>query len=113
MSDRLDGQQSGRDPSGRFTSGNAGGPGRPRRITERAYLQTMSEACPPDVWREIIAKAVEQAQAGDSKSREWLASYLLGRPETAASSLHKIAVVDAAGSDPVESEATLHRLMHG
>ena len=66
-----------RDSSGRFATGNPGGPGRPRRIVEADYLAVMSEACPADAWRMIVMRAVEAAKRGEPKSREWLARYLL------------------------------------
>ncbi len=81
-----------------------------RRPTERQYLAALSEACPPDTWREIVGKAVEDAKAGDPKAREWLASYLMGRPEHKAHSLHRLAVEDATGADAVEKAADLERL---
>lgn len=95
----------GRDGRGRFAEGNAGGPGRARRATEREYLAALSEACPPDTWRAIVARAVADAEGGDAKAREWLASYLLGRPEHAATTLHKLAVQEESGRDPVASDA--------
>lgn len=110
---RLDGPETGRDQTGRFAPGNAGGPGRPRRATERAYLATISEACPPDTWREIVAKAVDDARAGDAKARDWLAAYLVGKPEAAAKTLHALAVEDAAGTDPVEADAFLAAALAG
>lgn len=112
---RLDGANNGpvgdRDRAGRFAPGNGGGPGRPRRATERAYLATISAACPPDAWREIVSRAVADAKAGDAKARDWLAAYLVGRPETAAVTLHTLAVEDAAGTDPVDADASLAKLM--
>jgi hypothetical protein len=47
-----------RDPQGRFTVGNPGGPGRPRRAVEREYLAAMSDAVSLDEWREIVKAAV-------------------------------------------------------
>ena len=78
---RLDGQQNGqdggpRDLHGRFTLGNPGGPGRPRRATEATYLLALSDACPPETWQRICQKAVEQAIEGDASARAWLSKYL-------------------------------------
>ena len=112
---RIDGAENGdagnRDQAGRFASGNRGGPGRPRRVTERAYLAAISEACPPDVWQEIVAQAVQDAKAGDAKARDWLAAYLVGRPDAAAVTLHRLAVEDEAGTDAVAAEASLASLL--
>ncbi len=43
--------------NGKWTPGNPGGPGRPRRAIERDYLVAISEACPPETWRQIVARA--------------------------------------------------------
>jgi hypothetical protein len=81
------------------------------RATGRTYLTALSEACPPETWREIVETAVENAKAGDAKAREWLASYLIGRPENAANTLHQIAVEEVAGTDQIAQDATLARLL--
>ncbi len=80
------------------------------RPTGRAYLAALSEACPPDTWREIVAKAVTDAKAGDAKARDWLASFLVGRPEAGAVTLHALAVEEAAGTDAVARDADLESL---
>lgn len=109
---RLNGEKTGRDESGRFVAGAPGGPGRPRRQTERNYLQVLSEVCGPDAWREIVERAVSDAKSGDERARSWLAGYLLGRPETAARTLHQLAVEAEADSDPVASDARLERMIN-
>jgi hypothetical protein len=90
----------GRDNSGKFAAGNAGGPGRPPRATERDYLVALSESCSTDDWQEIVAKAVIDAKNGDAKARAWLAGYLIGEPGSRGEMLHMLAVEMAAGSDP-------------
>jgi hypothetical protein len=81
------------------------------RATGRTYLAALSEACPPETWREIVERTVEDAKAGDYRARDWLASYLVGRPEGASVTLHQIAVEDVAGTDRVEEDATMARLL--
>jgi hypothetical protein len=71
-------EPSGRDAGGKFAPGNPGGPGRPRRAVEREYLAQLAEACPPETWRQVCQRAVDDARAGDAKARDWLAKYLLG-----------------------------------
>lgn len=88
----------GRDARGRFTSGNPGGPGRPRRETERDYLRVLVSACPLDRWERIIAKAVDDAEAGDAKARDWLTRHLIGADPPG---LTRLAAEDALGVDPV------------
>ena len=68
----------GRDALGRFTEGNDGGPGRPSRATERAYLDATIGAVDLDDWRAIVARAVTDAKAGDAKARAWIAHYIIG-----------------------------------
>jgi hypothetical protein len=100
----------GRTASGQFAHGNPGGPGRPRRATERAYLAALSDACPPETWRAIVERAVADAMAGDAKAREWLAHYLVGKPDSVAATLHALAVDAELGADPVAESITRRRL---
>jgi hypothetical protein len=96
--DRRDAQ------NGRFLPGNPGGPGRPRRAIEADYLAALSEAVSMDSWRAVVARAVEQAQAGDFKAREWIADRLLGKPT--GDGLLKLAAAELVGYDPVQDEAS-------
>ena len=57
---------------------NPGGPGRPKRATEEAYLQATTSACSPQDWQEICDKAKEQAKEGNDRAREFLRKALLG-----------------------------------
>jgi hypothetical protein len=88
--------------SGRFLLGNPGGPGRPRRAVEADYLAALSDRVPLESWRAIVAKAREQAESGDAKVREWLATYLVGRSRDGA--LLDLAASELAGYDPVEAQ---------
>jgi len=70
-----------RDEKGRFVKGASGNPqGRLPKQTETSYLQVSESVCTFDVWREIVAKAVEQAKRGDARARQWLSDYLIGKP---------------------------------
>jgi hypothetical protein len=84
----------GRDAQGRFAPGHPGGPGRPRRTVEHDYLATLSSAVPLDRWRRIVERAATDAEGGDSRAREWLSAYLLGRVPPG---LNDLAVVEARG----------------
>jgi hypothetical protein len=78
---RLNGHNgNGRNGKGQFAPGNAGGPGRPRRVAEHDYLRVLAEECPPETWRAICRRAVADAKTGDSRARDWLSRYLLGNP---------------------------------
>lgn len=86
----------GRDAAGRFTRGNPGGPGRPRRAVETDYLRALTERVTPDVWGDIIDNVVNAARGGDMRAVAFLARYLHGAtPPT----LFSLAVADAAGAD--------------
>src|SRR5689334_19093480 len=67
-----------RRDNGTFAPGGPGGPGRPPRPVEAVYLRTLSDACSPDKWRQIVDEAVGQALLGDAAARNWLGKYLLG-----------------------------------
>ncbi len=84
----------GRDGSGKFADGNLGGPGRPRRAIEREYLATLGEAVTLNDWREVVARAVTDAKAGDAPARAWLAKYLVGDKPSA---LLDLAAAEADG----------------
>lgn len=85
-----------RDGSGRFLPGNSGGPGRPKRATETAYLRVLSDVLTPDAWRGIVERAVKDAQAGDDKARAWLSRFALGAEPPPLSTL---AALDWLGID--------------
>ncbi len=108
-SNGLDGTETGRAKGGRFAPGNPGGPGRPRRETERDYIRALAEAVSVDTWKAIVETAVRDAGQGDRYAREWLSSYLMGRPEGVASTLHELAVEELAESDPVARGAAIAR----
>ncbi len=69
-----------RDEKGRFTKGNGGGPGRPKKNREDRYYEIAMNACPFADWRAIWKKAVKQAKTGDSTARKFVADYLIGPP---------------------------------
>ena len=50
------------------------------RPKEEQYLDIMLRTCTPDDWEKIVLSAVTRAKAGDSKAREWLSNYILGKP---------------------------------
>jgi hypothetical protein len=77
--------KSGRNTNGQFAPGNPGGPGRPKRATESDYIRALSDACPIEVWQEIVGKAVEEARAGNPAARMWLGKYLMNNTSLNAS----------------------------
>ena len=95
----------GRAPNGRFANGNSGGPGRPRRAVERDYLAVISQTCPPEVWQMVVDRAVQDAQAGDARAREWLTRYVIG---SQPASLLELSVWDQRGYTADEQVRQLH-----
>jgi hypothetical protein len=70
MSDRLS--------NGTFAPGNSGGPGRPRRRTEKEYLAALVEGVSIEDWQAIVKRALDDAKGGDYRARDWLGKYLVG-----------------------------------
>ena len=89
---------SGRKTNGQFDKGNRFATGRPKRAVELDYLAALSEAVPLTLWKDICAKAVADAQAGDDKARAWLAKHLIGE----GGSLSDLAKLEALGIGPAE-----------
>jgi hypothetical protein len=80
-----------------FKPGWKGGPGRPKRATEKKYLETMSGAVSLKDWKEITKRAVEDAKVGDGAARAWLSRHLVGdEPFLLADLLRKLAELEAA-----------------
>jgi hypothetical protein len=98
--------QSTRTDRGRFARGNPGGPGRPRRQTEAAYLRVMMDACPLDAWEEVVRSAVDAAKAGDHQARQWLTRYLVGEAEATAPRPTAVIIEELLGRDgPMDAAA--------
>ncbi len=95
-----------RNSQGRFLSGNAGGPGRPKRKTESAYLAILSDVVGMEKWREICEGAASMAIAGDAQARDWLARYLVGRPEAKAPSMTEVIIENLLRIDAPLEKAT-------
>jgi hypothetical protein len=72
-----------RDASGRWMPGCSAGPGRAPRAVETKYLAALSNRLTMDKWLAIIDAAIEAASHGDSKAREWLSAYAIGRANAA------------------------------
>lgn len=70
----------GRDQQGKFTNGNTGGPGRPKRAVEEDYLGAFVDNVSIEDWVEICKTATQKAKQGCHKSRQFIAGYLVGQP---------------------------------
>ena len=98
-------QKTQRDSQGRFLIGHPGGPGRPRRATEAGYLEVLMEACPLERWRGVVERAIVDAEGGDPQARQWLAAYLIGRPDAKAPSPLTVVIQGMIGTDPALERA--------
>lgn len=71
-----------RDEKGRFVKGSAGNPhGRPPKEREVRFYEITLATVTFEDWREIVARAVQDAKRGDTAARKWLSDYLIGTPE--------------------------------
>ena len=114
-----DTEKSGRDNQGRFSKGNPGGPGRPRRAVEEDYLAALSDQLSIERWENIVSKAIQDAENGDHKARDWIARYALGpSPKVAemglqgALRLFQLAV-DEAREKTVEEKTKVELTLNG
>ena len=71
------------------------------RRTEGDYMGVLLDAVTLDDWRGVVTGALQAAKAGDPQARNWLAQYLVGRPETKAPTPLNIVVQQLNGLDPL------------
>jgi hypothetical protein len=71
------------------------------RRTESDYMGVMLDAVTLDDWRDVITGTLQLAKGGDPSARAWLAQYLVGKPETKASTPLTVVVNQWGGKDPV------------
>lgn len=69
--------------------------------TQDSYMGALLDAVSLDDWREVVTGAVQAAKSGDPQARNWLAQYLIGRPESKAPTPISVIVNQLQGSDPV------------
>ena len=69
-----------RDAQGRFTKGNAGGPGNPYGKRVARLRSMILEAVSDDDLRAVVAALLERARAGDLAAIKLLFDRVLGRP---------------------------------
>ncbi len=71
------------------------------RRTENDYMGVLLDAVTLDDWRGVVSGALQAAKGGDPQARNWLAQYLVGRPETKAPTPLNIVVQQLNGRDPL------------
>jgi hypothetical protein len=71
------------------------------RRTEGDYMGVLLDAVSLDDWRGVVTGALQAAQGGDPQARNWLAQYLIGRPEGKAPTPLTVVVNQLNGADPL------------
>ena len=71
------------------------------RRTEGDYMGVLLDAVTLDDWRGVVTGALQAAKGGDPQARNWLAQYLVGRPEGKAPTPLNIVVQQLNGLDPL------------
>ena len=71
------------------------------RRTEVDYMGVLLDAVTLDDWRGVVTGALQAAKGGDPQARNWLAQYLVGRPEGKAPTPLNIVVQQLNGADPL------------
>ena len=105
-----------RNRDGTFKRGWSGGPGRPKRVTERTYLATMSERVTINAWCQIVDRAIGDAIDGCDKSRTWLSRYLMPTPVPGRDLLAEPEDADSRPAhelDDTELAGALYQLVSG
>lgn len=87
---------------GKFTKGNPGGPGRPRRSIEEKYLKAFNSAFKVEDVKEIVAALIKAALRGDVRAAQLLLSYGLGTPVNRTEILGKDGTPQEFGVVPVD-----------
>ncbi len=71
------------------------------RRTESDYMGVLLDTVTLNDWRSVVNGALQAAMSGDPQARNWLAQYLIGRPEGKAPTPMNIVVQQLSGADPV------------
>ena len=71
------------------------------RRTEGDYMGVLLDTVSLEDWRVVVASALAEAKAGDPQARNWLAQYLVGRPEGKAPTPLTVVVNQLNGADPL------------
>ena len=71
------------------------------RRTESDYMGVLLDTVTLNDWRSVVNGALQAAKAGDPQARNWLAQYLVGRPEGKAPTPLTVVVQQLNGVDPL------------
>jgi len=76
--------------------------------TQDAYMGALLDAVSLDDWREVCKNTVQLAKGGDPQARNWLAQYLIGKPDCAAPTAVNVIVNQLQGKNEVLDKLTHH-----
>jgi hypothetical protein len=101
----------GRDAQGRFTAGNAGGPGGPKR---RAFTlrQAASEAITPEHLQAMLRKAAAMALQGNLSAMRFVFERVCGKAPEAPATAEPLGIVLPAMQTAAECNQALERITH-
>ena len=71
------------------------------RRTEGDYMSVLIDTVSLEDWRGVVTGALQAAKSGDPQARNWLAQYLVGRPEGKAPTPLTVVVQQLNGVDPL------------
>jgi hypothetical protein len=71
------------------------------RRTEGDYMGALLDTVSLNDWQDVVKGALQAAKDGDAQARNWLAQYLIGRPEGKAPTPLTVVVQQLNGADPV------------
>lgn len=71
------------------------------RRTEGDYMGVLLDTVTLNDWRSVVNGALQAAKSGDPQARNWMAQYLVGRPEGKAPTPMNVVVQQLSGADPV------------
>jgi hypothetical protein len=85
----------GRDPAGRFTKGNPGGPGNPFAKRAGELRSALMAALTDEDWQAVVRKLVDCAKAGEPWAIREVFDRTLGKP-VEADLLERLEVLETA-----------------
>ena len=80
------------------------------RRTEDDYMGVLLDTVTLNDWRSVVNGALQAAKGGDPQARNWLAQYLIGRPEGKAPTPMNIVVQQLSGADPLVETLAKHAM---
>jgi hypothetical protein len=96
---RLTNSSNGRDTTGRFTTGNKGGPGNPHAVQVAVLRKALLAAVTPEDLQEVMSVLIERALGGNIGAIKELLDRVCGKPKIALEVKQETRSTDAVRSD--------------